>query len=420
MKKTAILFPGQGSQYVGMGKQIYDNFEIARHTFEEANEVLQFDLQSLCFGGDLAELTKTEITQPAILTCSVTAFRVYMQEIGLAPSCLAGHSLGEISALTCAGGIAFEDAVQLVHYRGKCMQDSVKESIGCMSAVSGVSAEVIEDYCQQVSEPGSVVKISNFNAADQVVISGHIDAVAKVENMLKGLGAIAIRLKVSGAFHNPLMKEASLLFNQALGKYDYSPLRYPVISNVTARPYETERLIPHYLTMQITEPVRWQASMHYLQQLGVEVAIEMTPKAVLTRLMATNAPSIATYAFDNENVENVKGIVTRKQPKTNAISQCLAIAVSTRNQNWDQAEYRAGVIEPYQKVQSIQDELDQTVQAPSTEQMAEALDMLMSVFRTKRVSEAEQHMRIQQLLDQTDAAHPFFALLTNQLGAIPL
>lgn len=310
MKKIALLFPGQGSQYIGMGKKLNDNFECAKKAYEEANDTIGFDLRSLCFEGDMEELTKTENTQPAILTASVAAFRVYQEEIGVEPAFMAGHSLGELSALTCSGAIRFSDAIKLVRQRGRFMQEAVPVGIGGMSAISGVDTADIEDECKKVSRDGSIVVVSNYNSHDQIVISGHKAAVESVGEALKEKGAKVIPLKVSAPFHSPLMKPAADRFENELKKYCYDGPRYPVISNVTALPYECAESVQINLTKQITSPVQWIRSMQYLESAGVEMFIELGPKKVLKNLAAkiVHVKDVFSYDYD-QDVNSIKSLL---------------------------------------------------------------------------------------------------------------
>ncbi len=310
MKKIALLFPGQGSQYIGMGKKLNDNFKCAKEVYEEANDAIGFDLRGLCFEGDMEELTKTENTQPAIMTASVAAFRVYQEEIGVEPLFMAGHSLGELSALTCSGAINFSNAIKLVRQRGRFMQEAVPVGIGGMSAISGADTVDIEDECKKVSEDGNIVVISNYNSPDQIVISGNKAAVEGAGEKLKERGAKVIPLKVSAPFHSPLMKPAADKFGEELMKYSYNDPRFPVISNVTALPYDGAHSIRENLTMQITSPVQWIRSMKYLESCGVEMLIELGPKKVLKNLAAKIIPGRDAYSYDyDQDVNNIKSLL---------------------------------------------------------------------------------------------------------------
>ncbi len=413
MSKIAFLFPGQGSQYTGMGKSLCDVHSIARETFEEANDTLGFDLQKLCFEGDAEELAKTENTQPAILTLSVAQFRVYKQELCIEPDYCAGHSLGELSALTCAGAIEFSDAVKIVRQRGRFMQKAVPVGIGAMAAVTGISKREVEEECRLNYGNLRVVVIANYNSPEQIVISGHMDAVNLTGENLKAKGARIIPLKVSAPFHSPLMNPAAEELKEELKKYKFGEPKYPVISNVSARPYISKESIPENLKSQIISPVRWQESMEFLQRCGVEVLVEMGPKTVLKNLAKRNTPDILAYAYDNN--EDVSSLTEKLKPQNcdnkdsrlKLIVRCLAIAVCTKNKNWDNDEYAVGVVEPYKKVQELLAELEGNNIEPSLEQLTEALRMLKTVFITKKTDINEQEERFKQIFDETGLGHLF-------------
>lgn len=407
--KTALLFPGQGSQYVGMSTGICERYEIARRVFEEAGDALGMDLKKLCDAGPLDELTKTFNSQPAILVTSVAMYRIYMEQVGVVPSCLAGHSLGELTALTCAGAIDFTDAVKLVRQRGLFMQEAVALGAGAMTAVMGMDQETIAAVCQKISTENNMVVISNYNSPEQTVISGHQDAVARAAEELAGKGARTIPLKVSAPFHSPLMQSAADKFETELHKYKYQDPQYPVLSNVTAKPYAGKDQLIHNLTAQLVQPVQWTASMAYLQSQGIELTVEIGPGIVLRDLMKKNVPGIPAFSYDKE--KDVKKLMETIAPQTPAvvdkaaklklISRCLAIVVCTPNQNWNNDEYHKGVIEPYRKVQQMLEQLEKEDKEPTLEQMREALEMLRLVFQTKRTLPPEQAERFNQLFEET-------------------
>ncbi len=417
MIKTAILFPGQGSQCVGMGSTLYQRSSIARQTFEEANDVLGFDIKGLCFEGNIEELTETQNAQPAILTVSIAAFRTYMQEIGLEPAYLAGHSLGEISALVASDAISFSDGLKIIRKRGYLMKEAGVKAPGTMAAVSGVSQEALQEICRKASQDGKIVVLSNINSKDQIVISGHKETVEKTCDLLVSEGGTATFLKVSAAFHSPLMNQASSDFSEELVKYNYNPMKRTVISNVTALPYESEREIISKLKLQIISPVMWKQSMEYLRDKGVEVAVEMQPKTILKNLMRKNAPEIKTYSFDrNDDVQSLKEFILLKNKEKNnktsnkstVVERCLSIAVCTRNQNWDDEEYTAGVIVPYKQIQSMKEKIESENREPTYDEMMSALNMLKSVFKTKKVPSIEQTERFEQIFKETGTAELFF------------
>ncbi|MBW7474106.1 ACP S-malonyltransferase [Paenibacillus oenotherae] len=408
MAKYAFLFPGQGSQYSGMGKAMVDQYAAARRTFDEANDVLGFDLKELIFNGSSEQLTRTENTQPAILTVSVAAFRVFTEMFDIRPDYCAGHSLGEFSALTCAGAISFADALRIVRQRGKFMGEA---SGGAMAAVAGIDQDVIEQECRNCSRDGQSVVISNLNAPDQIVVSGHTEAIGRMRESLSARGGIVIPLRVSAPFHSPLMEPAAIRLKEELIKYSYTPMQYGVLSNVTAKPYEresSEEMI-ELLTEQMTSVVRWTESMRLLQEQGVTHAIELGPGMVLRNLMKKNAPGIITYSYDNEEDAAalqavLQGAARKEEQPDNGLllmTRCLAIAVCTRNGNEDQAAYTQGVVEPYRRVVKLVEECEESGRKPDKEQVRAAVDMLHSVFETKRTPQAEREERYCQLQEET-------------------
>lgn len=416
MNKLAFLFPGQGAQYIGMGSKLCENFSVAGQVFDEANEALDFDLKKLCLQGSMDELTKTENTQPAILTASVAAFKVYMQEIGIKPDYTAGHSLGELSALCCAGGIQFTDAVRLVRQRGRLMQQAVPEGIGSMAAVSGVEKEIIEKECSRVSKEGNIVVVSNYNSLEQIVISGHVKAVNAVGEQLKSMGARVVYLKVSAPFHSPLMQPASDSFREELKKYNFCEMEWPVISNVTAKPYPGKDQIIDYLSVQITNPVKWQSTIEYLQNSGINKAVEMGPKAVLKNLLRSNT---SISIFSSETTEDIfhlkKKLISEKETETvnngmMFITRCIATAVSTKNRNWDENMYQKGVVESYRKLVALKEELIKESTQPTEEHIEEALHLLKQILDTKLLPDNEQKDRLNKLFIETG--------LKSQIGSL--
>ena len=285
MAAWAFLFPGQGSQYVGMGKDLRDNFTIARQTFEEADEALKYHLARLCLDGPEADLKLTENTQPALLTVSIAVMRVVAAETGITPSLLAGHSLGEYASLVTAGALSFVDAVKTVRLRGKFMQEAVPVGIGAMAAILGLERGQVDELCRESAE-GQVLAPANYNCPGQIVISGHAEAVNRAAQKAKELGARdAILLAVSAPFHCPLMRGAAERLAEALEPVMVYDLKTPVISNVEAEQYPSREQIKELLVTQVDHPVRWQESMEKMLAAGIEQFLELGPGKVLSGLM---------------------------------------------------------------------------------------------------------------------------------------
>lgn len=302
MKRTAFIFPGQGSQYIGMGKDLYENFKVAKEIFEEANDTLQFPISKICFEGPDESLKLTENTQPAILTVSIAALKVFEQEKGIAPELTAGHSLGEYSALIASGALSFRDSVRIVRLRGKFMQEAVPVGEGAMAAVLGMSREEVEKICHDVSL-GEVIAPANYNCPGQITISGHTRAVERAIEMVKKAGKKAVLLPVSAPFHCPLMKPAAERLANALEDIPVKELNIPVVTNVEAEINRSKERVKPLLVLQVSSPVRWEESMRKMIKEGIERVIEIGPGKVLTGLMKRIDQNIETV-----NIEDVKSI----------------------------------------------------------------------------------------------------------------
>jgi [acyl-carrier-protein] S-malonyltransferase len=296
--KVAFVFPGQGSQYVGMGKALNAEFAVAKQVFSEADEALGFPLSRLCFDGPDSDLKLTENTQPAILTVSIAALRVLESETGLRPDFVAGHSLGEYSALVCAGALGFSDAVRVVRQRGRLMQLAVPAGAGRMAVILGLGMEAVRSLCAAVAD-GEVVAPANDNGGGQIVIAGSHGAVTRAMGVAKERGAKRVLdLPVSAPFHCELMRPAAQALAKVLEPVVVHPFSMGVVTNVEADVNRDARRIKPLLIEQTVQPVRWEESMRKLESLSCVRVWEIGPGKVLKGLINRISPALHTDNFE--------------------------------------------------------------------------------------------------------------------------
>jgi len=303
MGKVAFVFPGQASQYPGMGKELAEKYPAARAVFEEADQALGFAISNLCFAGTEEDLKQTANTQPAILACSVAIFRAAAEK-GLLPDFVAGHSLGEYSALVAAGSLKFANAVQLVRKRGTYMQEAVPNGVGAMAAILGLSPAVVADACKRAAE-NEVCAPANLNSPDQTVISGHAAAVKRAVEIASQLGAKrAVILPVSAPFHSALMMPAQEKLAKDLAQTEFADLKWPLVTNVDADNETLGSEARDALIRQVSAPVRWEESVRALIDEGVNTFVEVGPGRVLTGLLRQIERSVAALNIEDEKSLN--------------------------------------------------------------------------------------------------------------------
>ncbi|MBP1907314.1 [acyl-carrier-protein] S-malonyltransferase [Paenibacillus turicensis] len=303
MAKIVFVFPGQGSQRVGMGKDLVEALPETKSLFELANKAVGFDIASLIFEGPEEQLKQTVNTQPALLTTSVALYQAFASH-GITPDYVAGHSLGEYSALTAAGSLSFEEAVATVRARGGFMEQAVPSGQGAMAAVLGGEREALAALCQEITSQGQLVELANMNCPGQIVVSGSKEGVEQLVARVKEIGAKrAIPLEVSGPFHSSLMKPAAQKLEGQLSTINIQDAKVPVIANVTARPVTDRTQISSLLVEQVYSPVLWQDSINWLIEQGVDTFVEIGPGNVLAGLIKKIDKTVAIY-----NVQDLESL----------------------------------------------------------------------------------------------------------------
>lgn len=400
-KKIVFLFPGVGSQYTGMGKDLYDGFKIVRNVFEEAGDILKVDLTKMCFFSEgKEELAKLENVQCALLTLSVATFRVFMQELGIEPQYCMGHSLGEYSSLCCAGAIKFADTLEIVKQRAAIINDTAAGLEGTMIWVINLETPVVEKICGKFYSAGRKIYISAYDTPYQTSISGYRDDVMAAAEEFEKAGAIVYPLKFSGPFHCPLMQPAVNKTKSILKNYKYKKPLFTVIANRNGLPYNDVESIAEDLSRHLVSPIQWRASIEYLHQQETEIAVEIGPKNVLTFLMQKNSSSIRSYSLDKrKDLDLIKDeLIIKEKEFLTVIGKCLGGATATKNLNNNSEDYQIGVVQPYRRVEAVFTELKKNGKYPSQEHVQEAVQMLDSVFKTKKVPLQEQEKRLNDIL----------------------
>jgi [acyl-carrier-protein] S-malonyltransferase len=401
MTDLVLVFPGQGSQFAGMGKKWFDAHESVRDRFQQASDVVGYSLADLCFEAPPSELTKTRHAQVSLLVLSYSMYEVLIKDRRLPVSYMTGHSLGEITALLASGVLTFEDAVRLVKVRGEAMEVCATEtSTGMIAAVRMPAAEV-ETHVASYNAEGHDVQVSNYNAAEQTVLSGTLDDLKGVTAFLEDRGCKVAKLNVAGAFHSTFMAGAVPAYVAAIEQIEFHEPRVPVYSSVTGRVYESVQEIKDALAVQLTSPVRWSTIVSALAADDVNLWIEVGPKQVLTKMISAIVGPDDVYSLDDDaDAANaaLDRLLEQKKREPGLVGLCMGAAAATRNRNFDDDEYAAGVVQPYRRLQELS-QLD--ADELTDDQARTALDLLLTIMRTKQVPDDEQHERVDSILQRT-------------------
>lgn len=417
MERIALIFPGQGSQYIGMGKQIFDQHEQTRKIFEEANEVLNFDLTGMCFEGSILELSRPENMFPAIVMVSVATFVLYQKLIGIPPKLCAGHSLGEYSALVCSGAVSFADALKIVRKRGFLASEVSDSQESCMTVVEGMDKYILEEICQKASNSEDQAVISCYNSIDQFVIAGNSNAVWKTENAIMEMGGTITPVLTSAPFHSFLMSETSQKLREELSKYEFKNPQIPVVSNVNAMPYQDSQAV-EMLVKQMVSPVLWKDTMDYFRMQRINVIIEMGPQNVLRNLARNNIRTVRAYSFSNTEDRNelINYVFSEREQQFKVVEECMKVAASLPNSNWNNKEYSEKVAKPYKLIEKIRFSLIEESRKATKQETKEVLILLKEIMDAKRISAEEQCKAYKEILTNSGLE---LEVLPEGLGMLP-
>ncbi len=352
--QEAWLFPGGGCQYVGMGKALYDNFAMAREAFEEAEDLLKLHLAKTCFEGPLDTLSSMEYAQPAIFVVSLASYRVYTQELGKVPGILAGHSLGEYTALCAAGVFSLTDALQLVGIRGELLKAAGIDADGTMMAVNKLPVAQVEAMVKVRQAAGDQIYMAVYNAPFQVVVSGQRQHLENLGSLLEAEGGHINMLPINTPSHCPLMQTAADHMRNALEDYTPSVMKVPVVANLTGEPYQGVESVIDTLTTHMIAPVRWEQSMRYMQAQGYQTYTDVGPRQVLEKMTEHILTGATAYSLDNNvDVDMLYATAGKTRPNLYALMRAFEVmAISTPDFGDDTEGYAERVGVPFERLQA--------------------------------------------------------------------
>lgn len=399
MSKFAILFPGQGLNYVEIGKELYTNHEIVKRIYKIASEKLDINIKDLCFSEKKENLNSTHISQLMTFINEYSMYKVYEEKYKFKPDYLAGHSLGEYVALSVSGALTFEEGISLIDFRGRVMEKACSNNCGSMIAVGDISRKDIQNICDEINKDKLRIMVSNNNSKNQIVLSGYSKDIDDCMGLLEDKGGIVKKLKVAGAFHSDLMIKAAEELKIELKNYQFKNLEIPVISNLTGKKYEKESDFSEILYKHMIKPVLWSETIDYLREKNVTMFLEMNTKNTLGNLVKTNYSLAEIYSFCN-NEEEFGNVINCK--KLEVVKKAISIAICTKNNTeLNNDEYREKFIEPYRKLFTYFKEIEAEPNKIGVEEIKEILVSLNSMLGAKNISQDEEDYRIDELEKST-------------------
>ena len=395
-KKYAVLFPGQGVQYPGMGKKYYQKYDTVKKLYEQASEILGKNMKEICFESEDVILKETRNAQPAILLTSYAAYISLLEEIEYTPQIMMGHSLGEITALLAAGMLSVEDAFKLIQVRANTMYESAQSTKGAMCAVMTEDVKMIESACGEARKLGYYVVPANYNTRFQTVISGTEDAVEYMMQYWQEKSVRSVKLNVQGAFHSELMQYAYEPVLQQARELTFYQRSVDVISNVDVKLYSEINDYPVNLATQIVNPVCWRQGMEKMKELGISHVIDIGPGNAVAN-MARRQACFSAVLSEKENHRELRQFLA-KRSNDSFINKCLAVAVCTPNRNMDGQEYQEHVVSPYQKLVGIKNMLVEENRSLTSDEERQAIECIEEVLTYKKISEEEKNGRMKEIL----------------------
>lgn len=398
MLKNIILFPGQGSQYVGMGKELCEKFEIAKKTFEEANDILGMDIQKICFEGGMAKLSQIDTLLEAIFVVNVIGFRCYMEEIGMPPYYIMGHSLGEYAALTCANVFCFSDALKLIKGRALLGKRALSENIGYMSIIEHLDYDVVEQICKKHQNNEEMVGITCYNSFYQTAIGGTKQAMQETEQELMLYGARITPLFTSPPFHSPLMKRYLKEYEHILNQYTIKEPKYQVISNVTGEPFNKQNIKDNLISQMIL-PVRWSQSISYAWQHGATLGIDLGAQGIMVEFIQEIVKGLRILSYNQkENRQELLAVCKSayRTSDSDKITQCMKAVVTTPDYDEDKVAYKK-INALYQNLIKLNENRGSSKEEQN-ESERKAIEELKLIFALKKLPQDKRELILKQIL----------------------